>query len=145
MSKIEKIVADADYAYNNGCNCSEAVTTAFYQNFPEQLCDCIIPMSSNFGGGIASGCICGALAGSTMVIGALAGRKTPTDKPKDEVNALSKEFFALASATFAQPCCKEIKAGPLGATGEYKNCTRVVRNASQLLANFLANKGLIKL
>lgn len=145
MSKLQEIIDCADQAYNSGCNCSEAIATAFFCNYPEQIPEAIIPMSSNFGGGIASGCICGAIAGGTMVIGALAGRKTPACKSKDEVNALGKEYMAKLKEVFLEPCCKEIKEGALGATGEYKNCTRVVRKVTEILALFLADKGLIKL
>lgn len=145
MSKLQQIIDSADQAYNTGCNCSEAVVTAFAHCYPEQISETIIPMSSNFGGGIATGCICGAIAGGTMVIGALAGRPTPACKPKDEVNALGKEYIDKLKETFAYPCCKEIKNGELGATGDYKNCTRVVRKVTEILAVFLADKGLIKI
>lgn len=145
MSKLQTIIDCTDQAYNSGCNCSEAVATAFLHNYPQQIPAAIIPMSSNFGGGIASGCICGAIAGGTMVIGALAGRETPACKSKDEVNALGKEYMLKLQQVFTEPCCKEIKKGALGATGEYKNCTRVVRKVSEILALFLAEKGLIKL
>lgn len=145
MSKLQEIVDCADQVYNKGCNCSEAIVTAFSYNYPEQIPEIIIPMSSNFGGGIGSGCICGAMAGGTMVIGALAGRKTPACKSKDELNAISKEYMSKLQEVFVDPCCKEIKESALGATGEYKNCTRVVRKVTEILAVFLADKGLIKI
>ena len=145
MSKLHEIIEYADKVYNSGCNCSEAITTAFARSYPEQISEAIIPMSSNFGGGIASGCICGAIAGGTMVIGALAGRPNPDSKSKDEVNALGKEYMAALKEVFVEPCCTEIKEGALGATGEYKNCTRVVRKVTEILAVLLAGKGLIKI
>lgn len=145
MSKLQTIIESADKFYNSGCNCAEGITTAFQKAYPEQIDVCIIPMSSNFGGGIASGCVCGALAGATMVIGALSGRTCPQDKPKSEVMDLSKEFIELAKSKLNSCCCSEIKVGDLGATGEYANCTRVITTTAKILAEFLASKNLIKI
>ncbi len=140
MSKLEKIIKDSEQAYLGGCSCGEAVTTAFHQNYPEQIDVCIIPMSSNMLAGMGVGSVCGAITGAVMVLGALFGRKTPAEKPKPEILAMSKEFMPLIKAKFDSFECPDIKAGPLGINWEQENCLRVVSATAEVLAKFLAEK-----
>lgn len=61
---------DAVEIFNHGFACSESVIYAIKKHFDLDLSDDAIAMSSGFPWGLGGGgCICGALAGSTMCIG----------------------------------------------------------------------------
>ena len=76
----------AEQYHLQGNNCIESVIKTCNDTMNLQLPDVAIRMASGMGGGIGrSGCVCGALSGACLVIGALVGRRTPDEKPLPEV------------------------------------------------------------
>lgn len=71
--------------------CSEAVVHAINDalglNMPREL----LAASSSFGGGMSSGCVCGALVGGEIILGALLGREHPSMSAAE----ISKKAAAL--------------------------------------------------
>ena len=56
----------------NGNSCSESIILSSNE---DNLCDdTLLPLATPFSGGIGSGCLCGAISGSIMVIGHRFGK-----------------------------------------------------------------------
>ena len=67
---MEHLKQDAVDIFHSGFTCSESVIYAIKKNFELDMPDDAIAMSTGFPWGLGGGgCICGALAGSTMCIG----------------------------------------------------------------------------
>ena len=64
--------------------CSEAVILTFQEVLPQYLPKESLAMSTAFRGGLAAGCLCGALASATMIIGAVWGYKGDINGPQDQ-------------------------------------------------------------
>lgn len=94
---MKQLQDDALHAFNNGYACSESVIFALNKHFDLGMADDAIAMSSGFPWGLGgAGELCGAVAGGTMVLGYLYGRRQPGD-PKIErcfklTNALADAF-----------------------------------------------------
>ena len=90
---MEKEYKLAEQYHLQGNNCIESVLKTCNDTMNLQLPDVAIRMASGMGGGIGrSGCVCGALSGACLVIGALVGRLTPDEKPLPEVYKYTSEF-----------------------------------------------------
>ena len=117
--------------FNNGYSCSESVIKAFSDAgiVSEEL----VGVATSFSGGMSSGCLCGAIAGSQMVIGALHG------KDKDNTaRALAKEFVSRFKAEKQATCCKFLSAGYEFSSPERKaNCTELVKFCVEILKELL--------
>jgi len=76
---INKAKENARQNFKDGLNCAESVleaviSTGIIKDFPPE----VVAVSTGFGGGIGQfGTICGALAGATIAVGCVHGRKTP--------------------------------------------------------------------
>lgn len=104
---IEEIKNEAVEIFQQGFACSEAVIYAIKKGFEMDLSDDAIAMSSGFPWGLGGGgCICGALAGGTMCLGYVFGRRTPGDpaffKCQEVTKELHDHFKKVAGAT----CCR---------------------------------------
>ena len=77
---MNQLKADALEIFCNGFACSESVIFSLRKHFQVDISDDAIAMSSGFPWGLGGpGCLCGAAAGGTMMIGYFFGRKTPGD------------------------------------------------------------------
>lgn len=105
---MEKEYKLAEQYHLQGNNCIESVLKTCNDTMNLQLPDVAIRMASGMGGGIGrSGCVCGALSGACLVIGALVGRLTPDEKPLPEVYKYTSEFHDRFKEHFGAPA-----AGP---------------------------------
>ena len=66
----------AEY-FNNGYSCSESILMEAIENglVPKEL----LPVATSFSGGMGSGCLCGAIAGSQIILGWLYGKNNKND------------------------------------------------------------------
>lgn len=72
---MKEIYDLAEQYHNDGNNCVESVVKACNEGLELGLPDVAIRMVSGMGGGIGrSGCVCGALSGSCLVISSIVGR-----------------------------------------------------------------------
>ena len=78
-----------------------------------------------------SGCLCGAIAGSQMVIGYIHGRgKT------EKARALAKEFIEEFKKTHKATCCRVLSAGFDFHSPERKShCTNMVYDCAKFYEN----------
>lgn len=112
MSRAEKAVA----VFGNGCNCSQAVFTAFAEGFGVDR-DVAMCVARGFGGGIGRhGQACGALTGAVAALG-FAEMATPPAAEKgareityDRVKELFDRFRDRHGAT----SCRELIGIDLG-------------------------------
>lgn len=127
---LEELQKDAVEIFTNGFACSESVIYAIRKHFEIDLSDDAIAMSSGFPWGLGGGgCICGALAGGTMMIGYFFGRRTPGDPKISKCFELTKELHDYFKTTNGATCCRIlIKGYPDRNSQERKNhCIEMVK------------------
>ncbi|MDR2006051.1 MAG: C-GCAxxG-C-C family protein [Acidaminococcales bacterium] len=139
---VEKAAALSGEKYKKGINCAEAVVVTF-----DELCDLGIGenvrLASCFGGGIGhAGDLCGALSGSVMVLGALAGRRRPPEGERAPMYALSKGFYEKFTAVNNAADCDTLRKFDFGTREQNINCLKLVVATAALLAKYLVEKGL---
>jgi C_GCAxxG_C_C family probable redox protein len=130
--------------YKTGVNCAESIVITF-----DKLCDLGIGeqvrLASGFGGGIGhAGDICGALSGSVMVLGALAGRRKPPEGDREALYALSKGFHDRFQKEFSGADCDVVRKYEWGCREQRINCLKLISTTARLLAEYLVEKGLAK-
>lgn len=109
---IEQMKKDAAEIFQNGFACSESVIYAIKNGFNLDLSDDAIAMSSGFPWGLGGGgCICGALAGGTMCLGYLFGRRVPGDEAFWKCQKLTKELHDFFRETCGGTCCRVLTRG----------------------------------
>lgn len=127
---LEKLQDDAVEIFTHGFACSESVIYAIRKHFEIELSDDAIAMSSGFPWGLGSaGCICGALAGGTMMIGYFFGRRTPGDPCINKCFELTTELHDYFKETNGATCCRVlIKNFPDRNSAERKaHCIEMVK------------------
>ena len=127
----------AEY-FNNGYSCSESVVRAAIEKgiIPEEL----LPVATAFSGGMGSGCLCGAIAASQIIIGWLYGRENQSG---NEVKArtLAKQFIEEFKKSHKATCCRVLTAGMDMASPERKaHCTNMVNDCARILDEMIKVK-----
>ena len=85
---------------------------SIHKNFDLDMSDDAIAMSSGFPWGLGGGgCICGALAGATMMIGYFFGRTTPGDPKINKCFALTNELHDFFKEYCGATCCRVLTKG----------------------------------
>ena len=118
--------------FSQGYSCSEAVAKAAIDL---GLADeSFVSIATSFSGGMSSRCLCGAVAGSQMVIGLLFG------KNKDNTaRAKAKEFYEKFTSTHKVACCKVLSKDFEFHSPERKaHCTNLVEECGAILDEMLA-------
>ncbi len=129
--------------HKQGYNCAESVLRAFRDRYGLALDGDALRIASGFGGGLGqAGCMCGALAGAVMVLGLLQGRTSP-DQSRDPIYGSARELHGLFAGRFGATCCRAVNRHPFGSSEQKKGCYRVIGETADLLAGYLAAKGLI--
>ena len=109
---MDKLQEDTREAFAKGFACSEAVIYAIRKNFELDWPDEMIAMSSGFPWGLGGGgCMCGALAGGTMCIGAFYGRKNPGDPKIARCFELTHELHDYFKGANGSTCCRVLTKG----------------------------------
>lgn len=121
--------------YNQGYSCSEAIIKAAIDE--GLISKEFLPVATAFSGGMSSGCVCGAVAASQMVIGAINGK---TDEGKDGLKAreLAKKFVEQFKEKNKFTCCKSLTAGlAFGSPERKENCSRLVDESATIVKTIL--------
>lgn len=118
---------------HEGFSCSESVVMAAIDKglVEESLLNC----ASSFSGAMSSGCLCGAIAASQMVIGALHGRGKSGMARK-----LAKEFIDKFKEQNKATCCR-VLSGKFehGSPERKQNCAKLVGCSIDILEEILKN------
>ena len=124
--------------YKQGNSCSESVILAAID---KGLCDkSLLSIATAFSGGMSSGCLCGAVAGAQMVLGANYGKGNDKNNP-EIARQKAKEFIDEFKKNHKATCCKVLTAGLDFASAERKqNCTSLVEECSEILSKMIGLK-----
>ena len=123
-----------DY-FLNGNSCSESVVL---DSIDKGFCDkTIFPSATPFSGGISSGCLCGTVSGSMLVIGHLYGKNNVYGNPPI-AKQLAKEFMERFKEAHKATCCRVLTRGLEFVSPERKqHCTNLVEFSTKLLEEIL--------
>ncbi|WP_288773044.1 C-GCAxxG-C-C family (seleno)protein [uncultured Megasphaera sp.] len=126
-----------------GNNCVESIVKTCNDSLSLHLPEAAIRMVSGMGGGLGrSGCVCGALSGACLILGALAGRVDPSEKPLPEVYQYTGEFHDRFKKHFGATCCRCLNRLQFGTPEYRKYCINITATAADMLSDFIAEKGL---
>jgi len=126
--------------YENGLSCSEAVIKAAndsgvckFESIEEAH-----KIASMFSGGMSSGCLCGAVAGSQIALGCVFGKNV---SQKTNLNrTVAVEFIQKFKEKRKVTCCASLSAPYKDNPVERrKNCTFLVEESAKIL-EALVNK-----
>ncbi len=106
-------------------NCAEAALCSLKNHFRPDLPDEIVHLATGFGGGSASGCLCGAVVGATMAMGLVV------TNDRKRLSALTKELHKWFADTYGATCCRTIIAEQKGICASLT--AKVAGKAAQLL------------
>ncbi|GAA0805347.1 hypothetical protein DWX43_22390 [Clostridium sp. AF19-22AC] len=139
---MEELQKDAVDIFHSGFACSESIVYAIRKHFQLELSDDAIAMSSGFPWGLGGGgCICGALAGGTMMLGYFFGRTEPGDPKIHKCFEVCRELHDDFCKHCGASCCRALTRGMEKNSPERKaQCTDFVsftvkRTAEIILAN----------
>ncbi len=122
--------------FKNGYSCSESIIRAAVD---EGLCDpVLLSCATSFSGGMSSGCLCGAVAASQMIIGFNFGR----DNLKDNevcARAKAKEFVEKFKEKNKITCCRVLSGG-LEGPARKERCSKYVADSCDILDELVKAK-----
>jgi len=124
--------------YKQGYSCSESVIQAAID---EGLCDKnLLSVATAFSGGMSSGCLCGAVAGAQIIIGANFGKQN--SRQNEEIaRTKSKEFIDEFKKNRKATCCKVLTAGlEFGSPERKQNCAKLVEECAEILEKMVGEK-----
>ena len=127
----------AEY-FNNGYSCSESILMEAIENglVPKEL----LPVATSFSGGMGSGCLCGAIAGSQIILGWLYGKNNKNGN-ETIARAKAKQFIEEFKKSHKATCCRVLTAGMDMASPERKaHCTNMVNDCSKILEEMIKVK-----
>ena len=138
---MEQLQKDAVDIFHQGFACSESVIYALRKNFELEMSDDAIAMSTGFPWGLGGGgCICGALAGATMVIGYFYGRTEPGDPRNQLCFKLCNELHDFFKENYGAACCRVLTRGMEKQSPERKaHCTKMVSGTVVKTAEIILN------
>ena len=127
----------AEY-FNQGYSCSESIVMEAIEKglVPKER----LPVATSFSGGMGSGCLCGAIAGSQIVLGYLFGRE---NQAGNDVLArpAAREFISEFTRTHKATCCRVLTRGMEMASPERKaHCSNMVDDCSKILEEMIKTK-----
>ena len=117
--------------YKNWYSCSECVVKAAID---KGYCgEDLLKIATPFSGGMASGCLCGAVAGALIVIGSVFNK----EDSKLMANDFIKKFMADNKAT----CCRVLSHGlDKGSAERRELCKNYVSNCAYILEKMIKSK-----
>ena len=127
----------AEY-FNQGYSCSESIIMEAVEKglVPKEL----LSVATSFSGGMGSGCLCGAIAGSQIVLGWLFGKNNQNNNDPN-ARMLAKQFIEEFKKSHTATCCRVLTAGMDMASPERKaHCTNMVNDCSKILEEMIKVK-----
>lgn len=124
--------------FMQGNSCSESI---ILEAIGKNYCDKdLLSVATGFSGGIGSGCLCGAVAGSIMVISSLFGKENKYNNPL-KARELSKEFMTKFKDAHKVTCCRALSKGfEMHSPERKQNCCNFVEFCSNTLSEIVENE-----
>lgn len=119
--------------FKNNYSCSESIIKACID---EGLCPSeILPCASTFSSGMSSGCVCGTVAASQIVLGYHFGRE---NRFGNEVSAREKaaQMVEAFKNKNKLTCCRVLSAG-LAGSEKKAHCAKFVADACDILEELI--------
>lgn len=127
---------NASEYYKRGYSCSESIIKAAMD---KGICDeNLLPIATVFSGGMSSGCLCGAVAGSQLVLGSLYGRDNQYGN-NVIARQKAKEFIDTFKEARKTTCCRALTAG-LEGVARKQNCTNLVEECAEILEELVGDR-----
>ena len=122
--------------FMEGYSCSESIVKAAADK--GYISEEALSVSTSFSGGMGVRCLCGAVAGSQMVIGAMFGRNNK-DRDGKKARALAQEFYNKFTEKYKVACCKVLSAGfnDFHSPERRQHCSIMVNDCCEILENIL--------
>ncbi len=140
---LKNIADDASGYHKSGFNCAETIFLTFRKYVSPELSEEMVRLATPFGGGMGrSGCVCGTLSGSMMIIGAAKGRVSP-DIPRKISYEPANEFHDIFRKKFGATCCRVLVKDEFGTPGQAERCNYIITESAVLLLNFLVERGIV--
>ncbi len=119
----------------DGYSCSEAIVQASADK--GYISQEALSIATSFSGGMGVRCLCGAVAGSQMVIGAMYGKNNERDGKK--ARALAKQFNEEFAKKYKVNCCKVLSAGfaDFHSSERRQHCSNLVSDCCEILENII--------
>lgn len=111
--------------YKEGYNCAESIIKAVND---EKNVNIPVEIASPFGGGMAVGSTCGAIAGTIIALGAIKGRKS--SKNTNESKNLSREIMNNIKEHYGTFDCRELKKKGV-------SCAEIIKYSYEVLKNYI--------
>lgn len=125
-----------EYYLKGGFSCAESIIKAAVD---EGLCDSsLLPCATTFSGGMSSGCLCGAVASSQIILGYHFGRDNKFNNPvcaREKAAEFVEEFKKRNKVT----CCRVLSAGLEGAARK-EHCSKLVADCAEILESMVKVK-----
>ena len=120
----------AEY-FNSGYSCSESmIMWAVEEGLVSKE---LLPVATSFSGGMGVGCLCGAIAGAQMIIGAQYGRENAQGN-EPLARAKAKELVQKFIEKHGATCCRVLTRNLEMGTSERKShCTDMVEYCQNLV------------
>ena len=145
MNKTDKALE----LFSNNFNCSQAVLTAFADDFglDEKLA---LKIGTSFGGGARNGEICGAVSGALMVLGLKYGHFDAADsEQKSKAYAIAVEYTKRFREANGSIVCRDLLGYDLSKPDEMACikekglfadvCPKAIKSAVEILESILAD------
>ena len=124
----------AEY-FNNGYSCSESmIKWAIDEGLVSNE---LLPAATSFSGGMGVGCLCGAVAGAQMILGAQFGRENKVGNEliaRAKAKELAQRFMEKHGAT----CCRVLTRGmEFSGPNRKAHCTNMVDECQSLVEELI--------
>ena len=135
---------EAGEYFNNGYSCSESmIKWAIDEGL---VSEDILPLATPFSGGMGAGCLCGAVAGAQMILGAQFGRENKAGNEniaRKKAQELMQRFMEKHKAT----CCRVLTRGmEFSGPNRKAHCTNMVDDCQKIVKDLLNSEksGILK-
>ena len=126
---------EAGEYFNNGFSCSESMIKWAVDK--GLVSEDVLPLATSFSGGMGVGCLCGAIAGAQMIIGAQYGRDNKYGNEniaRAKAKELAQKFMEKHKAT----CCRVLTRGmEFSGPNRKAHCTNMVDDCQKLVEELI--------
>ena len=125
------------YFLEQGYSCSESVVKSAVDK--GLVNESLLPVATPFSGGMGNGCLCGAVAGMQLVIGARKGRHNATEQT--DAKMLAKTAVEKFKEKNKYTCCKALTAGfEMHSPERKQHCCKMVSDCVEILEEIFAEE-----